>query len=135
MISGETPFCHLVIPMIIVPVAVTRTIIFPGSLLEGFANVASMIVLWLGVSLALGRGWCSWGCFYGGLDEGFSRVLKKPVIKKIDRKWIYLPFAVLLVIVLTSALTLSPPYCEWLCPFKAVTSSPRSPRSPPWCRP
>ena len=80
-----------------------------------------MVVLWLGTSLALGRGWCSWGCFYGGLDEGFSRVLKKPVIKKIDRKWIYLPFAVLLVIVLTSALTLSPTYCEWLCPFKAVT--------------
>jgi polyferredoxin len=26
-----------------------------------------------------------------------------------------------LVIVLTSALTLSPTYCEWLCPFKAVT--------------
>jgi NAD-dependent dihydropyrimidine dehydrogenase PreA subunit len=121
MISGETPFCPLVIPMIIVPAAITRTIIFPGSLLEGFANVASMVVLWLGVSLALGRGWCSWGCFYGGLDEGFSRVLKKPVIKKIDRKWIYLPFAVLLVIVLTSALTLSPTYCEWLCPFKAVT--------------
>jgi ferredoxin-type protein NapH len=121
VISGETPFCPLVIPMIIVPAAITRTIIFPGSLLEGFANVASMVVLWLGVSLALGRGWCSWGCFYGGLDEGFSRVLKKPVIKKIDHKWIYLPFAVLLVIVLTSALTLSPTYCEWLCPFKAVT--------------
>jgi polyferredoxin len=69
----------------------------------------------------MGRGWCSWGCFYGGLDEGFSRILKKPVIKRIDRRWIYLPFAVLLVIVLTSALTLSPTYCDWLCPFKAVT--------------
>jgi len=120
-IAGETPFCHLVIPMIIIPAAITRTIIFPGSLLTGFANIASMVVLWLGFSLALGRGWCSWGCFYGGLDEGFSRVAKRPLIKRIDRKWIYLPFAVLLVVVLTSALALSPTYCEWLCPFKAVT--------------
>ncbi len=121
MVQGETPFCHLVIPMIILPGVLTRTIIFPGSLLSGFASVAGMIVLWTGASLVLGRGWCSWGCFYGGLDDGFSRLLKKPVIKKIDRKWTYLPYAVLLGIVLLSAITLSPAYCEWLCPFKAVT--------------
>jgi polyferredoxin len=119
-LSGETPFCHLVIPMTIVPAIFTRTIIFPGSMLGGYA-VAGMIVLWIGSTLAMGRGWCSWGCFYGGLDEGFSRILKKPVIKHIDRRWIYLPFAVLLVVVLTSALTMTPTYCDWLCPFKAVT--------------
>jgi len=33
MLVGETPFCHLVIPMVIIPAAFTRTIIFPGSLL------------------------------------------------------------------------------------------------------
>jgi ferredoxin-type protein NapH len=121
MIAGETPFCHLVIPMLIVPAALTRTIIFPGSLLEGFASIASMVVLWLGATLAIGRGWCSWACFYGGLDEGFSRLARKPLIGNVDRRWTYLPYAVLLVIVLTSALTLSPTYCEWLCPFKAVT--------------
>ncbi len=121
MLEGETPFCHLVIPMILIPAALTRTIIFPGSLLEGFAPIVGTVVIWFGVSLALGRGWCSWGCFYGGLDEGFSCLSKKTRIKHIDRRWTYLPFAVLLVIVLTSALTLSPTYCEWLCPFKAVT--------------
>jgi len=121
MVSGETPFCHLVIPMIIIPAALTRTIIFPGSLLAGFASVAGMIVIWTGASLVLGRAWCSWGCFYGGLDDGFSRLLKKPVIKNINRKWTYLPYAVLLGIVLTSAITLTPTYCEWLCPFKTVT--------------
>ncbi|MFZ6029837.1 MAG: 4Fe-4S binding protein [Chloroflexota bacterium] len=121
MIEGETPFCHLVIPMIILPAAVTRTVIFPGSLMEGFASVAGMIVLWTGASLVLGRAWCSWGCFYGGIDEGFSRLLKKPRITKIDRRWTLLPWAVLLGVVLVSAVTLSPAYCEWLCPFKAVT--------------
>lgn len=121
MIEGEVPFCHLVIPMTLIPAALTKTIIFPGSILKGFASIASMFVIWIGVSLALGRGFCSWFCFFGGLDEGFSRILKKPVIKKVDPKWTYLPIAVLLVVVILAAATLSPIYCQWLCPFKTVT--------------
>jgi len=123
VLQGKTPFCFLVIPTIIIPALFTRTIIFPGSLLTGFAPIASMLVLWAGATLVVGRGWCSWLCFYGGLDEGCSRILKKPVIKSIDRRWTYLPWAVLLGVVLLSAVTLSPAYCEWLCPFKAVTES------------
>jgi polyferredoxin len=60
-------------------------------------------------------------CFYGGLDEGFSRLGKKPRIKRVKRVWTFLPYAILLAIVLTSAMTLNPTYCEWLCPFKTVT--------------
>jgi len=121
MIQGHTPFCYMVIPATVLPAALSRTIIFPGSMLEGFASIGTMLVLWLGVTIALGRGWCSWGCFYGGLDEGFSKIGRKPILKNISRKWTYLPFAVLLAVVLTSAATLSPTYCGWLCPFKAVT--------------
>ncbi len=120
-INGQVPFCHIVIPMVLLPAALTRTIIFPGSLITGFASIGSMLVLWIAASLALGKGWCSWVCFYGGLDEGFSRILRKPKIRHIDRKWTYLPYAVLLFIVLTSAISLSPIYCEWFCPYKAVT--------------
>ena len=121
ILEGETPFCHLVIPMTLIPLAFTRTIIFPGTIIGGFASVASMFVLWIGASLALGRGFCSWACFFGGLDDGFSRFMKKPLIKKIDAKWTYLPFAVLLAVALISAVMLSPTYCAWLCPFKTVT--------------
>jgi polyferredoxin len=121
MAQGHTPFCHMVIPMVIIPAALSRTIIFPGSMLEGFAPIATMLVLWLGVSITIGRGWCSWGCFYGGFDEGFSKIGRKPIIRNISRKWAYLPFAVLLAIVLTSAASLTPTYCGWLCPFKTVT--------------
>ncbi len=121
MIQGHTPFCHMVIPMTLIPAALSRTIIFPGSMLEGFASIGSMLVLWLGASIALGRGWCSWVCFYGGLDEGFSRIGRRPVIKSISRRWTYLPFAVLVAVMLLSAATLTPMYCSWLCPFKAVT--------------
>jgi polyferredoxin len=121
-INGETPFCHMVIPMIIIPAALTKTIIFPGSLFNGFASIASMIVIWLGATIAFGRGFCSWTCFYGGLDEGCSSLCKNPKLK-IDKKWTYLSFAILISIVLLSAATLSPVYCDWLCPFKAVTES------------
>lgn len=121
-INGETPFCHMVIPMIIIPAALTKTIIFPGSLFDGFASISSMIIIWLGASIALGRGWCSWACFYGGFDEGCSSLCKKPKLN-INKKWTYLSFAILISIVLLSAATLSPVYCDWLCPFKAVTES------------
>ena len=121
MIEGETPFCHVVIPMTLIPAALTRTIIFPGTITGRFASIAGMFVLWIGASLSLGRGFCGWACFFGGLEDGFSRVLKRPVIKRINHSWSYLPYAVLLVVVLTAAVSLSPTYCMWLCPFKTVT--------------
>jgi ferredoxin-type protein NapH len=121
IIQAKAPFCHIVIPMTIIPAAFTRTIIFPGSILEGFAAISMMLVLWLGASLAYGRAWCSWTCFFGGLDEFFSRLSSRARIKKVDPRWTYFPYALLLVVVLLSAATLAPTYCEWLCPFKAVT--------------
>jgi ferredoxin-type protein NapH len=121
VLECKIPFCHLVIPMMILPAAFTKSIIFPGSIISGFANIASMVVIWLVATLVLGRGFCSWGCFYGGWDDGFSRVRKKPVIKKINEIWKWMPFAVLLMISLTAALTLVPTYCDWICPFKTVT--------------
>ena len=121
IILCEVPFCHLVIPMTLIPAAFTKTIIFPGMITGGFASIASMFVIWIGASLSMGRGWCSWGCFFGGLDDAFSRILKKPLLGKIDPRWTYLPWAVLLAIVLTAAAFLSPTYCTWLCPFKTVT--------------
>jgi ferredoxin-type protein NapH len=121
ILECKIPFCHLVIPMMIIPAAFTKSIIFPGTILGGFANIASMVVLWLVATLVLGRGFCSWGCFYGGWDDGFSRFRKKPAIKKISELWKWMPFAVLLMVALTAALTLIPTYCDWICPFKAVT--------------
>jgi ferredoxin-type protein NapH len=117
----KTPFCHIVIPMMIIPLALSKTIIFPGTMIGGFASIASMFIIWIGASLALGRGFCGWVCFFGGLDDGFSRIFRKPLLKHINPKWHYLPFAVLLVVALTSAMLLTPTYCEWLCPYKTVT--------------
>jgi polyferredoxin len=121
VVECKIPFCHLVIPMMIIPAAFTKSIIFPGSIIGGFGNISTMLVIWLAATIVLGRGFCSWGCFYGGWDDGFSRLKKKPVIKKINDLWKWMPFAVLLMVSLTAALTLIPTYCDWICPFKAVT--------------
>lgn len=121
LLECKIPFCHLVIPMLIIPAAFTKSIIFPGSILGSFAGISSMIVLWLVATLVLGRGFCSWGCFYGGWDDGFSRIGKKPVLKKISNIWKYMPFAALILVAITAALSLTPTYCDWICPFKTVT--------------
>jgi ferredoxin-type protein NapH len=121
VLECKIPFCHLVIPMMILPAALTKSIIFPGSIIDGFANISFMVVLWFFATLALGRGFCSWGCFYGGWDDGFSRFKKKPIIKNINSIWKWMPFAVLLMVAITAALTLVPTYCDWICPFKTVT--------------
>jgi ferredoxin-type protein NapH len=121
ILECKIPFCHLVIPMMIIPAAFTNSIIFPGSIIGGFANISSMVVLWLVATLVLGRGFCSWGCFYGGWDDGFSRIRNKPIINKISEQWKWMPFAVLIMVSLTAALTLVPTYCDWICPFKSVT--------------
>lgn len=120
-LACEIPFCHIVTTMVILPMAIKQTIIFPGSLIDGFASIASMLVIVVGVMLALGRGFCSWGCFYGGWDEGASRLLKKPVIKHINRGFRWFSFALLGAVAIISAIELNPFYCDWLCPFKAVT--------------
>ena len=120
IVGAEASFCPLATFMVIVPAVVKRFVIFPGALVGGL-GFATAALMWAGSTLALGRGWCSWGCLFGGWDELFSRLRKKAVIKKVDRRWIYLPFGLLLAIVLLSAVTLGPIYCEWLCPFKIVT--------------
>jgi polyferredoxin len=121
LLDCKTPFCHIVIPMTIIPIAFTRTIIFPGTMVGTGDTIAAMFVIWIGATLAMGRGFCGWACFFGGWDDGFSRILKKPVIKNINPKWHYLPYAVLLAVVLASAIYLAPVYCEWMCPFKTVS--------------
>lgn len=113
----EIPFCHIGTTMMLLPMVFTKSLIFPGSL----SAILSMVIISIMAALVLGRGFCGYVCFYGGLEDGCSRISKKPLIKKIDPKWALLPFAVLIVVALTSFAALSPTYCFWACPFKAVT--------------
>jgi polyferredoxin len=110
-----------VIPQTILPLLLSRSIIFPGTMLGGYAAIGSMLAMWILFSLTLGRGWCGWGCFFGGLDDLFSRLRKAPVLSLVSDNWSNVSVAVLIVTVLFSAASLAPFYCSWLCPYKAVT--------------
>ncbi len=116
---SQTPMCHFVVPMLILPLIFTKELIFPIPLL----SASFMILIVIIVSIVYGRAFCSWGCFYGGQDELFAALPKK---KKWDIKTLhpfvrYFPFALLAFIVLHSFITMSPTYCFWLCPFKATS--------------
>ncbi len=122
----ETPLCHLAIPMLILPGFVHGVLIFPTRLFSDM-GFFPMLFLWVGATLTLGKGWCSWGCFYGGLDEFFSKLLPKRILssKGFHDKLRWFPFALLGVIMLWAFLAMEPVYCTWLCPFKAVTEYPQ----------
>ena len=125
MIAGRTPFCYLPIPLLILPAAFTKALVFPGSILPGGGmsggGMAAMAGLWLAITLVVGKGWCSYACFFGGIEEGMASIPPRAKLRKIDPRWRYGPWAVLLVMVLLSLALFEPAYCMWLCPFKAVS--------------
>ena len=125
MIAGRTPFCFIPIPLLILPAALYKTIVFPGSILPhggmSGGGMAAMVGIWLAVTIVVGKGWCSYACFFGGIEEGVASVPAKAKVRKIDPRWRYGPWAVLLAMVLLSLALFEPAYCMWLCPFKAVS--------------
>lgn len=123
MSNSELPFCHIAIPQVLVPLLVTKNIIFPARISGHYASVASMILIWLVCTLTVGRGWCSWICFYGGWEEGFSHFAKKPRIKLLpkNKELREFHFGFMFFIILASLCELACIYCEWFCPFKLVT--------------
>ncbi len=123
MSNSELPFCHIAIPQVLLPLLVTKNIIFPARISGHYACVASMILIWLVCTLTVGRGWCSWICFYGGWEEGFSHVAKKSRIKLLpkNKELREFHFGFFFFIVLASLCELACIYCEWFCPFKLVT--------------
>ena len=124
MIAGRTPFCFIPIPLLIVPAALTKTLVFPGSILPNggmTGGMAAMAGIWLAVTIVVGKGWCSYACFFGGIEEGMAAVPAKAKVPIIDSRWRLGPWAVLLAMVLLSLALFEPAYCMWLCPFKAVS--------------
>ncbi len=121
--NSELPFCHIAIPQVLLPLLVTKNIIFPARIAGHYAAVSSMILIWLVCTLTLGRGWCSWVCFYGGWEEGFSHVAKKQRLKLLpkNKELREFHFGFLFFIILASLCELACIYCEWFCPFKLVT--------------
>lgn len=123
MSNAELPFCHIAIPQVLTPLLVIKKLIFPARISGHYASAASMFLIWLVCTLTVGRGWCSWICFYGGWEEGFSHASKKPRLKLLpkNKELREFHFGFFFFIILASLCQLACIYCEWFCPFKLVT--------------
>jgi hypothetical protein len=96
--TALTPYCHI-----------AQSSTFLNSLRNIFLGLTSGSpalwlplsagVLWLLITLLIGQGFCSWGCFYGGLDETFSRLnrSKTTLASKIPSYFRDLPAAILII--------------------------------------
>ena len=115
----ETPFCHIAMAPYFLNYLYQQylAVMSGGWKLWGPLTLGAA---WLFLTLALGRGWCSWACFYGGIDDGLSALPRRPLIKA--GRWAFklrdLPAALLVFLLLASFAYLLPVYCLWLCPFK-----------------
>lgn len=123
MSNAELPFCHIAIPQVLIPLLVTKSIIFPARIAGHYAAVASMLLIWLVCTLTVGRGWCSWICFYGGWEEGFRHIGKKRLLNLLEKnkELREFQFGFFFFVVLASLCELACIYCDWFCPFKLVT--------------
>lgn len=121
--NAELPFCHITIPQVLTPFIITKNIVFPARITGHYAAVAGMLCIWFMFTVTLGRGWCSWVCFYGGWDQGFASISKKPRINLLskNREIREFQFGFFAFIVLGSLGAMAAIYCEWFCPFKLVT--------------
>lgn len=119
MLYSQAPMCHMVTPVLLLPLLFLKKFIFFTPLVTGL----SFMILVLVISVIYGRAFCSWGCFYGGQDELFSSLAKKKRwnVDNLPRGVRYFAFGLLAFIVLHSLATLSPTYCIWFCPFKTTT--------------
>lgn len=119
----EIPYCHIAISTTILNFFYKQYLAFSSG---GYLNWAGLSIgfLWFVITFAIGQGWCSWVCFYGGIDDGFSRILRKPILKWINlpKKIRDLPVGILIFFILISFTTLLPEFCMWLCPLKLTTA-------------
>ncbi len=123
IIASQLPFCHIAITTTLIPAALLGTLDYPAQLSGARAAFYPMLAYWLLSLVTVGRGWCSWVCFYGGIEDGLSALPRKPRLNLGGKgsSMRRLNFAVLAFVVLAGLGSLVPVYCEWLCPFKLVT--------------
>jgi ferredoxin-type protein NapH len=116
------PICPITIPFAAIPYFAEGKMIFPSTVTSLF----SVLFLWLGLVLILGRGWCGWICFFGWMDQFFASLLKKPIIPlEHPPKWAKLfPYAFILFLILISTVFLMPVFCAFMCPLRIIYDPP-----------
>jgi len=119
----EVPYCHIAIVSTFLNHLYYQYLALMSGHWLKWSPLAAGLLFWLLATLSIGQGWCSWACFYGGLDTTFSSLRKEPFLK-----WFHLPrgardfsLALLIAVMLLSLAKTQPVYCLWLCPLKIST--------------
>lgn len=123
IIAGrDVAICPITIPFVVPAFVLRGEMIFPASV----QALIGIVFLWLGFALLFGRGWCSWLCFFGGVDQACAAAAKRPRLEmeNLSRRWRLFPYAFLLFLILVAVGTLCPIYCEWLCPLRIIYDPP-----------
>jgi len=113
-----TPFCHIAMVSGLLHFFYNQYLALSSGNYHIWGYL-SLGFLWLLLTLLIGQAFCSWVCFYGGLDEGFSRILKRPLLRiKIPARLRDFPAALLIFVIIISFLSGVSIFCLWICPFK-----------------
>jgi Fe-S-cluster-containing hydrogenase component 2 len=115
----DAPFCHIAMAPYFLDYLYQQYLALMSGSWKMWGPL-TLGALWLFVTLAVGRGWCSWACFYGGIDDGLSALPRRPLVEfgELARKLRDLPAALLIFLMLASLAYMLPVFCLWLCPFK-----------------
>jgi ferredoxin-type protein NapH len=122
-IANGIPFCHLAIINSLLSAPILKSFVSCSNLIGDY-GIYPMIIIWVWATILIGKGWCSWGCFYGGWDSMFGFIRKKPLLtisENTSKKLRFIPFAMMIVLALSSMLLFVPVFCSYLCPFKTIT--------------
>ena len=119
----EVPYCHIAISSTLLNHLHGQYLAITSGNFLKWSPLTAGAFFWLLATLSIGQGWCSWACFYGGLDTTFTKLVKKPILKlyHLPRSLRDFSLALLIAVVLFSFARSEPSYCLWLCPLKITT--------------
>ena len=127
--EGVAPYCHLSLAGNVLNAGYNQALsIFSHDYFR--YGALSVGVFWLLVVAVNGGAFCSWVCFFGGVDDSLSQVLKKSLFRIPGGARVReFQLAVLIFLAFLSFAYMEPEFCLWLCPFK-VTDEILNPNSP-----
>lgn len=116
--NAVPPYCHIAQAPTLLNFVYNQYLALTGGGWQMWGPL-TLGALWLLIIFTIGQGICSWACFYGGIDEAFSKVSKRQFIK-LNRPgpWRDFPIAFLIFLLIVSFLQGLPFFCNWFCPFK-----------------
>jgi len=112
------PYCHLSLAGNVLHVGYNQLLsIFNNAWFK--YGVLSVGIFWLLVVFVNGGAFCGWVCFFGGVDDSLSQVLKRRLFRVPGGTRVReFQLALLIFIAFISFAYMEPEFCLWLCPFK-----------------